>query len=102
MHRALHYDGTPTHLNWFFEDIDLIYAVAGGAAPTDEEWICQCKYYLDYETHVVWDSVVPQALVPAPTWDGFKNAIRALYLGCDGTRLFSVWDLERFVTESAL
>jgi len=94
--------GTPTHLNRFFEDVDLVYTVAGGAAPTDEERIRQCKYYLDYDTHAIWESVSPQGAVPAPTWEQFKNTIRGLYPGCDGTRLFAVRDLERFVTESAL
>jgi hypothetical protein len=98
-HGAPHFDGTPIHLNRFFTDIDLVYDLAGGAAPTPEERIRQCKYYLDNDTFMLWDGV----LAPAAgfTWDTFKAAIRLLYPGCEGGRLYSVRDLERFVSDAA-
>jgi hypothetical protein len=98
-HGAPHFDGTPIHLNRFFADVDLVYTLAGGPGPTAVERITQCKYYLDNDTFMLWDGVeVPPT---GFTWDTFKAAIRALYPGCEGGRLYSVRDLERFVADAA-
>ena len=88
------------HLNRFFADIDLVYNLAGIAAPPDAEKILQCKYYLDNTTYMLWDGLAAPAAGPF-TWDTFKAAIRALYPGCDGERLYSLRDLERFVEDTA-
>ena len=99
-HGAPHFDGTPIHLNRFFDDVDLVYHLAGGAAPTDEEKIRQCKYYLDNGTFMVWDGIQPPNPPVLFTWETFKDAIRGLYPGCEGGRLFSVRDLERLVADA--
>jgi hypothetical protein len=94
---APNFDGTSIHLNRFFTDIDLIYDLAG-VNPNADERIRQCKYYLDNDTFMLWDGV---AIPPAGfTWDNFKAAIRLLYPGCEGGRLYSIRDLERFVSDA--
>ena len=98
-HGAPSFDGTPTHLNRFFSDLDLTYA-ALGLTPTDQERVTQAIYYLDADTAFLWETLSPPGA--AWTWDTFKTAVRELYPGSDSTaRLYSVTDLERVVQEWA-
>jgi hypothetical protein len=99
-HGAPAFDGTPTHLNRFFSDLDLIYS-ALGLTPTDPERVTQAIYYLDADTAFLWETLSAPAGA-AWTWDAFKAAVRALYPGSDSSaRLYSVSDLERVVQEWA-
>jgi hypothetical protein len=99
-HGAPQFDGTPTHLNRYFSDIDQIYS-ALGMTPSDQDRITQTLYYLDADTSSLWETLNPPA-GQQWTWDTFKAAVRVLYPGSEGGRLFSVTDLERFVADSAV
>jgi hypothetical protein len=76
-----------------------VYHLAGIVALAAEEKIRQCKYYLDNDTFMLWDSVQPPNPPVVFMWETFKDAIQALYPGCEGGRLFSIRDLEHFVTD---
>jgi hypothetical protein len=96
---APHFDGTPIHLERFFDDIDQVYDLVSGTPPTLAERIRQCKYYLDNNTFMLWNVIEAPAGTPF-TWESFKAAIRDLYPECDRAHWFSVQDLECLVSDA--
>jgi hypothetical protein len=95
---APHFDGTLTHLECFFDNMDHVYDLVGGTPPTPAERIRQCKYYLYNDTFTLWNVIEAPARTPF-TWETFKAAIWDLYPECDRAHWFSVQDLEHFVSD---
>jgi hypothetical protein len=98
-HGAPAFDGVPTHLNRYFEDIDIVLTGINPDVP-EADLIRYAKHYLDTDTCLLWETLTPEPH-PEWTWDTFKAAVRRLYPGSDGGRLFSVADLDRFISDSA-
>ncbi len=89
---APHFDGTPTHLQRYFADIEQLHKFYG-IAYIDEDLIVRAIYYLDAETAELWEGRLTQGM----QWGVFKAEIGRLYPGWDGERLYSIWDLENIV-----
>ncbi len=98
-HGAPTFNGTPTHLNRFFTNIEHLVSTLG-LTLADDDLVKWAIYYLDCDTAEVWQPFVG---IPgeADKWRNFRQRIRALYPGSEGDRLHSVKDLEHFVADSA-
>ncbi len=93
---APHFDGTPTHLQRYFADIEQLHKFYG-IPYIDEDLIVRAIYYLDAETAELWEGRLTQGM----QWGVFKAAVGGLYPGWDGERLYTIRDLENVVRNYA-
>lgn len=89
------FDGKPTSLQWFFEDIE---ALANDCVLSQCEQIAHTLRYLEGDNYDAW-STRPSA--QGNDWNLFKQEIMAMYPGSEDNTHFSVTDLELFVRNHA-
>lgn len=88
---ALKFDGKPTSLRRFFEDIE---ALANDCVLSQREKITHTLRYLETDDHDAWSS---QPSAQGNDWELFKREITAMYPGSEDNARFSATDLELFV-----
>ncbi len=93
---APHFDGTPTHLQRYFADIEQLHKFHR-ITYVDEDLIVRAIYYLDAETAELWEG----RLIQGMQWRGFKAELGGLYPRWDGECLYSIRDLENIVQNYA-
>ncbi|RPD73174.1 hypothetical protein L226DRAFT_465986 [Lentinus tigrinus ALCF2SS1-7] len=82
----------------FFEDLKYCFTQAGVSSPREKKDHA-VRYAPDTEK-AIWRSY-PELKEPMKSWDDFKNAVLAEYIGDGGKMLFTLRDLDMLVSMTA-
>lgn len=94
---APEFNGKALSLMRYWEDVEEV--AESMERTTDDDKIRIALRYVSRETEVLWKGIMtPQTT----TWAAFKTLIADLYPGADGSKMFTLRDLENLVTEQAL
>ena len=96
-HSAPQFNGTPSTLARFFEDVEI---AAHDAALSEEETIIWATRYARREDSELWVALPAYSAVPK-VYQDFKIAVLALYPGADLARQYRMKDMEDLVAERA-
>ncbi|KAG1855178.1 hypothetical protein DFJ58DRAFT_727615 [Suillus subalutaceus] len=87
------FNGTPTRLIPFCEDVELLADYAGLTA---EQCIKAAIQYAPVDKSETWAS---RPTAKGKDWDKFVDAIKAMYPGCEGNHRYACTDLENLCRE---
>lgn len=94
-HSAPKFDGCPSYLKRFFDDIEQL---AARTRITDTQCIEYALRYLEPEEEELWKT---RAEARGNNWEEFKSGIVKLYSGAEDDRKYSVADLEWLMEKQA-
>ncbi|KAJ6553761.1 hypothetical protein DFH09DRAFT_1318784 [Mycena vulgaris] len=94
---APEFDGKALNLTQYWEDIE---EVAESLERTEEDdKIRLALRYVSRETEVLWKGIMT---AQTTTWVVFKALVAELYPGSDGTKMFTLKDLDNLISEQVL
>ncbi|RDB24690.1 hypothetical protein Hypma_008151 [Hypsizygus marmoreus] len=92
---ALQFDGKPTALKRYFEDVTLL---AKSGSLVGKEIIKIALQYVGPDKEDLWS---PSAKEADENWDAFKKAITKLYPGAEDDQKYGITDLKRLSEEQS-